>query len=335
MLRPTLHFLLIGALLFGLDAWLSRDTIEGNGARRPIVITRGHQDAIREEFVRTAGRRPDAAEDAALINAAIEEETLYHEALRLGLDRGDRSIRWRLVQKMAFLGGTEETIGRGDDARLYGDALALGLDRDDVVIRRVLVQKMRLLLKMAAAEPPPDDAALRVYLDAHADEYRQPARASLWHVFVSRERRGEAAAGDARAILVRLKRDEPLPSVAVGLGDPFPLRHRYTAATVQSLGKIFGTAFAEAVMALATGEWSSPIASPYGVHLVRVDAREPATTAAFASVRGQVLQRVLTERGEARLRTRVAELRAVYPVWIEGGTPPAPGAGTAPKTDQF
>jgi hypothetical protein len=81
--EPLLHFLLIGGALYALDASRSRPEAP---AVEPIVVGPA-----------LAGAAPDA------VKQFVEEEALYREALRLGLDRGDLIVRRRLVQKMEFL----------------------------------------------------------------------------------------------------------------------------------------------------------------------------------------------------------------------------------------
>ena len=49
------------------------------------------------------GRNPNDDEIARIINNLVEEEILYREALKLGLDRDDRIIKRRLAQKISFL----------------------------------------------------------------------------------------------------------------------------------------------------------------------------------------------------------------------------------------
>src|SRR5215471_18058249 len=99
---------------------------------------------------------------------------------------------------MRFLAGTEDD-GRGaDDTALYQKGMALGLDRDDPMVRGLLLEKIRLLLARSPDERTPDDGVLQAYLEAHRDRYVQPSRVTLWHVFLSRDRRGSAITRDAR-----------------------------------------------------------------------------------------------------------------------------------------
>ena len=69
---------------------------------------------------------------------------------------------------------------------LYRTALALGLDKDDTIIRRRLRQKMEFLFEDAV--PPPQEAELRAYLQAHAEKFRTQPLISFRQVFVSQSR---------------------------------------------------------------------------------------------------------------------------------------------------
>ena len=82
------------------------------------------------------------------------------------------------------------------------------------------------------------------------------------------------------------------------------------------LTRIFGADFTTAVAALPVGEWSAPIASAYGLHIVRVEARLPAAPPPFEDVRGQLLHAWLRDaprrpaRAPASRRCAAAEAGA-------------------------
>jgi hypothetical protein len=93
--EPLLHFLLLGAALFGIDAALS--------ARRddPRVIS--IDAAVDAEAVRVfrdaRGRAPDTDELYALRRVWLDNEVLYREGLALQMDKGDKAIRDRVIFK--------------------------------------------------------------------------------------------------------------------------------------------------------------------------------------------------------------------------------------------
>jgi hypothetical protein len=97
--EPLAHFLAIGLALFAADRLLSPE--EQNP--RLIRVDDAVYGKIVDIFAESRGRPPTAEEMAPLIDRWIMNETLYREALALGLDRGDDMIRERVMQKMRVL----------------------------------------------------------------------------------------------------------------------------------------------------------------------------------------------------------------------------------------
>jgi hypothetical protein len=301
--------MVIGAALFALGRWNSPPPPR---ARRPTVVI---------PQARLAQLRADlgpATDDRLVVERAVDEEILYREALARGLGRDDPSVRWRLAEKMRFLVEGESEAAPGRDEDLYRKAVALGLDREDPIVRGILIQQMRLILKRSTGEPAPDDGELRAYLERHRDRYLQPARTSLWHVFLARERRGAAIDRDARALLARLRAQTVPPATAAALGDPFPPGVHLRAQSAQDLTRVFGPDFAPAILGLAPGSWAGPVRSAYGLHLVWVEETAPARMPPLDAVRSQVLAQYRDERQEADLAELMRTLRAKYVVRVEG-----------------
>lgn len=98
--EPLLHFLLIGAGLFGLYA-LQND-IEPEAPKR-IVVTPGQVEQLSERFQRTWSRKPTDEETRGLIESYLREEIFYREAVAMGLDQNDPLVRQRMRQKLEFM----------------------------------------------------------------------------------------------------------------------------------------------------------------------------------------------------------------------------------------
>lgn len=97
--EPLLHFLLIGAVLFGLFRLLD------DGAPSPdeIVVSQGRIEQLATSFKLVWQRDPTPEELQGLIADHVREEILYREAVAMGLDRDDTIIRRRMRQKLEFL----------------------------------------------------------------------------------------------------------------------------------------------------------------------------------------------------------------------------------------
>lgn len=99
--EPLMHFLLIGAVLFGAFQ-LTRGG-EDETASGEIIVSAGQIANMKAIFSRTWQRPPTPAEVQALVNDHIRDEVFYREALAMGLDRDDAVIRRRMRQKMEFV----------------------------------------------------------------------------------------------------------------------------------------------------------------------------------------------------------------------------------------
>jgi len=120
--EPLVHFLLLGAVIFGLYAAL--DDSPPSVAKNAIDISVEDAQRLAAEFEATWRRPPSEAELAEIIDATIREEVYVREALALGLDRDDAVIRRRLQMKMEFLTESGAEVVTPDDATLqaYLDA---------------------------------------------------------------------------------------------------------------------------------------------------------------------------------------------------------------------
>jgi len=205
----------------------------------------------------------------------------------------------------------------GDHVReeiLYREALRMGLDRDDVIVRRRLAQKLAFLSEDLTVPDEPAEDALGAYYASHRDRYRLPDRMSFSHVYFSAERRGaDAARADAKAELSTL--GEPPPDAWRTLGDPFILSRSYAERTVQEVQDLFGREFAETLAGLDTlAEWQGPVASAYGSHLVRIEARIPARDLALDEARDRVRDDYLVDARKSANEAFYRALRERYRV---------------------
>jgi hypothetical protein len=102
--EPLLHFVLIGAAIFGLDRIRhgASKTSPPNDVH-VVVVDAAVRDALTREYTMRFGRSPDPDRLATLIAEWVRDEVLIREAMSLGLDHGDVIIRRRLAQKMSLV----------------------------------------------------------------------------------------------------------------------------------------------------------------------------------------------------------------------------------------
>ena len=93
--EPLLHFILLGALLFGVDHVLAGRQADPH----LIVLDSDVDDDARALFRDAKGRDPSDAEMKILSERWVDNEVLYREGLALRVDQGDPTIRERVIFK--------------------------------------------------------------------------------------------------------------------------------------------------------------------------------------------------------------------------------------------
>ncbi|HSH06879.1 MAG TPA: peptidylprolyl isomerase [Burkholderiales bacterium] len=251
---------------------------------------------------RAVSPQPEAPPDRIVVDAA--------QIARLA-QQFERT--WLRPPTRAELDGLIE--GHVTEEILYREALALGLEKNDLVIRRRLRQKMDFLNEDLGAQREPADAELQAYLDAHGEKFAAPVRTSFAHVYLKPE--GDRAAARARAEALR-KQLEAGAVPAEAAGDATLLPRVLENASPREVARSFGEPFAAALETLPVGErWRGPIETEYGLHLVKVAARDPGGPLPLSAVRAAVVREWSAAQRAAAKARFYAALRERYTVSIE------------------
>jgi peptidyl-prolyl cis-trans isomerase C len=97
-----LHFLLLGAAMFAVYAYLQRGG-GGGVPSRQIALTLDDLRQLDMSFESQWQRPPTVEEFGNLVEDKVQEEILYREGLAIGLDKDDTIVKRRMAQKMRFL----------------------------------------------------------------------------------------------------------------------------------------------------------------------------------------------------------------------------------------
>ena len=97
--EPLVHFVLLGALIFGADAVLHPPPKDD----KVITVTKAMRQSFIENFDEDKSRSPSEAEMEKMIESWVASEILYREGKALGVDRGDDMIRDRVAFKLQLL----------------------------------------------------------------------------------------------------------------------------------------------------------------------------------------------------------------------------------------
>jgi hypothetical protein len=219
------------------------------------------------------------------------------------------------------------------------EAMRIGLDRDDIVIRRRLRQKMEFLTEDISNASLPTDAELQNYLKQHPDKFRTEPAVAFRQVFLNPNQRATATAHDAKLLLARLSTIGPDVDIKT-LGDPLMLPREMPLSSRTEVARLFGNGYADEVLKLTPGQWSGPVQSAFGLHLVFASARVEGRLPSLAQIRPLVEREVLSERQTRELDAMYDQLLKRYQITMEthaigaavqASSTPALKSVTAPK----
>jgi parvulin-like peptidyl-prolyl isomerase len=98
------------------------------------------------------------------------------------------------------------------------------------------------------------------------------------------------------------------------------LGHEFRLRSQEALENTFGSEFARTVFGLDRENWSGPVRSGYGLHLVWVAEIRPERLPALEDVRARVAGALIHEERERRYGEMLARLRQQYDVRVERTT---------------
>ncbi|WP_299598692.1 peptidylprolyl isomerase [uncultured Microbulbifer sp.] len=194
---------------------------------------------------------------------------------------------------------------------LYREAMKMGLDEHDTVIRRRMRMKMEFLAKDLVDAIEPTDQVLENYYTANIEKYTLPARYSFEQVFLDSEKRTEVAE-DARIILTKLTAGTDPKT----LSDSNLLQYRFENVSSERVDRLFGSDFSLQFLELEPNQWSGPLTSAYGEHLVRISAAEPRHQAEFTEIKADVLRDWQLDEQKNILETQYQTLKENYRIRV-------------------
>jgi hypothetical protein len=197
----------------------------------------------------------------------------------------------------------------------YREALALGLDRNDTVIRQRLRQKMEFLTDTGADLLVPTKGELEAYLRANEKSFRNEPRIAFEHIYLGEKPSAETIERSLNAL-----QSDPAIDLAA-LGERTLLPARLGLSPPDAIDGVFGNDFFERLETIPPGVWSGPVASGYGVHLVRILKTSPGSTPSLDEVRDAVLRDWRAAKALELRELHYAKLRQRYTVEVRGASP--------------
>lgn len=250
-------------------------------------------------FAVLSGRPPDPGERRIVVSEAVANRLVD---------------RWMQSFRRAPTTDEVDALIRDyvQDQVYYREALRLGLDRDDEVVIRRLRNKMVALAASEAEAATPSDAQLQALIDRNPARYAAEPLLDFTQVYLGGDTpAARAAAAQALAAL-------GTGGSADALRRPSPLPASYARAAASDVAGVLGDEFVTAVGKLPVGQWRGPVLSGAGLHLVRVDRRDPPQPPRLSAVRQQAENDWRSAATRQAVDQAYQRLLESYDVVIEG-----------------
>jgi parvulin-like peptidyl-prolyl isomerase len=303
--EPAFHFIVLGLIGFALSHLL----VHPPQTVRPVLLIDAQRlAAIRRADTRRTGEPPNDERMRALIGAVIDDVLLLRAAIDDRVHLTDRVIRDRLIRNMRFVGVN------ADDEEAFDLAVELGMHLSDTVVRSRLIQAAQQRIETPESARDPDPLELQAYLNATLSRFMSEPRVRLRHVFFDA---GARDAAELRALnsLERL-RANPAEATAQGVGDPLLIAPATMDVALPSLARLLGSEVVDAARELKIGDWSEPLHSSYGLHLLRVEERIEAEPLALDAVANRIRFEILNENRKRAIRNELERLRSHYDIRV-------------------
>ena len=293
-LRPLARLLAWGLVALGL---LLAAACEKAPAPSEVATVDGQAIMLEDFLAQTAfmglGKDPRALSPdlrQAVLETLVRRRLMLMQATAKGirlereeLDREEASLR-RGLSEEAF----ELTL------------IAQGIDYDEwrqVLAQEILMQKTLDLLLASRVQVTPDE--VRTYYDGHAEEFSRPEQVLAQHALVPDKE-------TASRLLQRLNRGEDMAAAAALLGVTLPDEGEPTWLSRGHMPE----ALEDKVFALEPGKLAGPLSSPYGLHVVRVLARRPASKLDLSQAAEDIQRRLAADKKELMAAEFIDQMRA-------------------------
>jgi peptidyl-prolyl cis-trans isomerase C len=114
--EPLVQFLLIGALIYG--AYSLYGLADEIADEKIVIVDTNRIESFIGQWQSRWKRPPTKSELDGIINAYIEEEVLYRQAVAIGLNKDDPITRRRIAQKLVFLTKNIALLKEPEDGEL-------------------------------------------------------------------------------------------------------------------------------------------------------------------------------------------------------------------------
>ncbi|WP_323926260.1 peptidylprolyl isomerase [Aeromonas caviae] len=250
--------------------------------RRAGMTPEMFRDSLRQDMVRQQLMGAVLGSEFALKGEAEQLDRLYNQT---------RDLRLIRLAASAYVDGIE--VSDAEVEQFYKVNSARFMNDETVKVDYLLLDAANLGKNIKVTEQDAQD-----YYDQHQDLFQRPERRQVAHILIPFGKDEKAAEQKAEAVLAKAKAGDDFAALAkADSSDTFSAKKGGELDWFEK--GVMDPAFEKAAFALAkAGDLSAVVKSPFGFHIIKLLAVEPAKTKPFVDVMSDTIARLQSEKAK-------------------------------------
>ncbi|WP_439824946.1 peptidylprolyl isomerase [Aeromonas caviae] len=250
--------------------------------RRAGMTPEMFRDSLRQDMVRQQLMGAVLGSEFALKGEAEQLDRLYNQT---------RDLRLIRLAASAYVDGIE--VSDAEVEQFYKANSARFMNDETVKVDYLLLDAANLGKNIKVTEQDAQD-----YYDQHQDLFQRPERRQVAHILIPFGKDEKAAEQKAEAVLAKAKAGDDFAALAkANSSDTFSAKKGGELDWFEK--GVMDPAFEKAAFALAkAGDLSAVVKSPFGFHIIKLLAVEPAKTKPFVDVMSDTIARLQSEKAK-------------------------------------
>ena len=250
--------------------------------RRAGMTPEMFRDSLRQDMVRQQLMGAVLGSEFALKGEAEQLDRLYNQT---------RDLRLIRLAASAYVDGIE--VSDAEAEQFYKANSARFMNDETVKVDYLLLDAANLGKNIKVTEQDAQD-----YYDQHQDLFQRPERRQVAHILIPFGKDEKAAEQKAEAVLAKAKAGDDFAALAkADSSDTFSAKKGGELDWFEK--GVMDPAFEKAAFALAkAGDLSAVVKSPFGFHIIKLLAVEPAKTKPFVDVMSDTIARLQSEKAK-------------------------------------
>ena len=201
------------------------------------------------------------------------------------------------------------------DEVMYREAVNRGMAENNAAVRRALVMQMNMLAESQVEQSELSEKEVQSFYNLRKDQYRLPPKISFRQIYLKDDNPALSSDGKVQQLLDLLNQN---PQDFQQYGDVIMLQPSYTSQTPDQINNQFGADFAQQLLEIDGQNWSGPVTSGFGNHLVQVVEKSEAVDAPLEQVWDEVVNELIYEEKQAAKEQFYTELLRQYDISYQG-----------------